>query len=149
MNQLARTFTGNDVAAQRPKRKSTMTKEELGAELSDIQTVSGVNYQRHHSFFYTEVNLDDQPSYADMLAQHHRLDSLDLATGPPGNEDVLGMYVRYAPISRSLAGLNLEMYHSKAQLGGRREGLLVDLGAHSNLSGGQWIQRVTDLAHAD
>ena len=91
-----------------------MTQAELGNELSDIQSVSGINYQRHHSFFFTEPNTS--------------------------------MYVRYAPISRSLAGPNLEIYHYKAQLGGRREGLLVYPGAHSNLSGDQWVQRVTALA---
>ena len=36
-------------------------------------------------------------------------------------------------------------WHAKAQLPGRREGLLVDVGAHDNLVGEEWVRRVQAL----
>lgn len=77
-----------------------------------------------------------------------RMAGLDIATGLAdfGMKADSGAHVRYAPFSRSLASLNLEIYHSKARLGGNREGLLVDPGAHRNLSCDRWVKRVSALA---
>ena len=48
----------------------------------------------------------------------------------------------YYPTSEVSDPSRLEAFHTRVRLSGNREGLLVDLGAHDNLTGSEWVERV-------
>jgi len=75
---------------------------------------------------------------------------LQQAAGMRMQSDVNQIFVKYdsCEISRTTDSLDLSVYHTKAQLPGRREGLLVDPGAHSNLTGDRWLRRCDQLSRA-
>ena len=58
-----------------------------------------------------------------------------------------GMRQSYYPTSEISDPNHLEAFHTRVRLTGNREGLLVDLGAHDNLTGSEWVDRVGAWLH--
>ena len=60
------------------------------------------------------------------------------------NEAIPGSGMRqfFYPTSEVSDSSRLEAFHTRVRLSGEREGLLVDLGAHDNLTGSEWVERV-------
>jgi hypothetical protein len=112
-------------------------------QFQDIQSRPKTPANQHTIMSLNRDTSSAARSSRDGSAAVDQLRALQYATGlkPSVSSPFFG--VTTPPTSRTVDGLDLNTYHTMTRLGGNREGLLVDPGAHSNLTGDEWVKRMT------